>query len=601
MCKNDYHSKHHFIQVDMKKELCLKHKKKFEYFCYDCQENFCDEEIEKEHKYHEIVKINLKDEQYKKYSNFIKKTNEEIKRIIGFNQLVLDTGEKFKNNYFHLKSIINLGKSYNEENKRYSKDIKCFLNYLSIDIENSNIAIEHLKNKKSIQIYRNEKYINLHKKGLNEQDFKYISQIKFNQLKEIDISENQITNIQSFNRMSLPFLELLNLSHNEIQIIEPVSNLKSKNIQYIYLQNNKIEDMETFLKSYFPSLKILRVEGNNIREEILKLINKKYSDKIIYKSFEEQIKEFNKRYKFDISGDNEIIDLNGKKGGDEMLNYLFLIITYKTENKINKLILSNNGIKDPSILNRINFNKLETLDLSFNEITNLKFVSDMKTKDLKYLYLNNNPFNSVFPLFKVNFQNLKVVSLNDRIQHEKLEELKKYKICRGIEIDESNTFKRVPKDEFLCPECKEFVPEIIGIHADNKTIEFQCKKCGIFEFSSIFYLSELAKNNYLYTKCNICHEISKDNNDIFSYCYDCKMDYCRNCEINHQKKRHTKIIKVNEKNNKCLEHYDEEINKFCLDCGESICNKSNSNLHKEHKLIKLEDLKEEFLKYKNII
>ena len=165
--------------------------------------------------------------------------------------------------------------------------------------------------------------------------------------------------------------------------------------------------------------------------------------------------------------------INGKKGNDEMLNYLFLIITYKTENKINKLILSNNGIKVPSILKRINFNKLETLDLSFNEITNLKFVSDMKTKDLIYL---NNPFNSVCPLFKVNFQDLKILALNDRIQHEKLEQLKKYKFCRGIKIDESNTFKRVPKNEFLCRECKEFIPEIIEIHTDNKKIEFQYKK-----------------------------------------------------------------------------------------------------------------------------
>ena len=54
---------------------------------------------------------------------------------------------------------------------------------------------------------------------LDDQDFKYISQIRFNQLKEIEISENNITNIEPFNKMSLPFLEFLNLSHNKIQII----------------------------------------------------------------------------------------------------------------------------------------------------------------------------------------------------------------------------------------------------------------------------------------------------------------------------------------------------------------------------------------------
>ena len=285
-------------------------------------------------------------------------------------------------------------------------------------------------------------------------------------MKEIDISENNITNIQPFNKMSLPFLEFLNLSHNKINKIEPVAKLKSYNLQYIFLQRNNIEDLENFLESDFPSLKILRVEDNNINKEngeikeTLNKINKKYPERFIYKSIEEQINDFKNKYKIEISGDNEIIDLNGKKGGDEILKYLFLIITYKTENKINKLILNNNGIKDPSILNRINFNKLETLDLSFNEITNLKFVSDMKAKDLKYLYLNNNPFNSVFPLFKVNFQNLKVVSLNDRIQHEKLEELKKYKIYRGIEIMNLILLKEFQKMNFYAQNVKNLSPKL---------------------------------------------------------------------------------------------------------------------------------------------
>jgi len=56
--------------------------------------------------------------------------------------------------------------------------------------------------------------------------------------------------------MSLPFLEFLNLSHNEIQIIEPVAKLKSKNLEYIFLQRNKIKDLENFLGSDFPALKI---------------------------------------------------------------------------------------------------------------------------------------------------------------------------------------------------------------------------------------------------------------------------------------------------------------------------------------------------------
>ena len=38
------------------------------------------------------------------------------------------------------------------------------------------------------------------------------------------------------------------------------------------------------------------------------------------------------------------------------------------------------------------------------------------------------------------------------------------------------------------------------------------------------------------------------------------MEFCRKCEVKHReiKNMHTKIIKVNEKNYRCLEHYDKE-------------------------------------------
>ena len=335
-CKN--HLNHHnYIQLNKKKDYCLEHNKKFKLFCIDCEENLCGKELKNLHKGHEIVEINPKDKAYKEFSNFIETTNEELKEIIEFNNLVLNIGENFQNNYFLLRSIINLGKSYEEEKNRDSMDIKCFLSGLNKDIENLN--------KKGILYKKEICFLNIgnifiyHKEmKLDDQDFKYISQIRFNQLKEIDISENNIKNIEPFNKMSLPFLEFLNLSHNEIQIIEPITNLKSKNLQYIFLQNNKIEDIESFLKYDFPVLKILRLEDNIImeeNEEKKKLIDRKYKGKFFYKSMKDEIKEFKNKYCInDISEYNEEIDISDRKGGDEMLKYLFLIITYKSKNKI---------------------------------------------------------------------------------------------------------------------------------------------------------------------------------------------------------------------------------------------------------------------------
>ena len=183
------------------------------------------------------------------------------------------------------------------------------------------------------------------------------------------------------------------------------------------------------------------MEDNILRENSeYKKISKKYPGKFFYNSIKDQINDFKNEYKIkyvkneddknkddknkddknkddknkDISGDTEIIDLSDQNGkGDEMLKKLFLIIAYKTKNKIKKLILRNNKIKDPSILSRIHFSKLQTLDLSINEIANIDFLSVMQAENLKYLYLDNNNLNTIYPILNANFPDLQLLSLND--------------------------------------------------------------------------------------------------------------------------------------------------------------------------------------------
>ena len=490
-CKGEKHSTHEYIEANKKKEFCLKHNQEFKYFCFDDQENLCEKDI-KEHQNHKIEEIS----NYISYltdSNF-EEINTQLKNIIEINKIIL------KNETYFINSIKNIGQSFEEGNNRDSKDIKCLLNGLSKDIEISKNAIKELKDKYKVRLKRKDKYLHQYNKKLKDEGFKYISQIAFNQLKEIDISKNQIKDIKPFNKMSLPFLEFLNLSYNEIENIEPVAKLKSLNLKYIFLQRNKIEEIEPFLKCSFPALKILRVEGNYIngeneqdeekkkkKKEIFDKVKKKFSEKFIYKSLKEQLIEFNKKYnlgiyKFDsksnqnndeiyIPGEeksgekseekneeksdeeeyqliledgnenkisidkdeknNEIsekkvekivenivkIDLNDMKIGDKMLKYLFLIITYASENKIEKLILRNNNIKDASFLAIINFSQLKTLDLAVNEIKDSNFLIDLKADNLENLYLDNNYFKNFYPILNVDVNEI----LNSDILSEKEE------------------------------------------------------------------------------------------------------------------------------------------------------------------------------------
>ena len=115
----------------------MNHNKEFKYFCIDCNENLCEEEIHKEHKDHEIVEISNLVNSLIDYQNKVREINRELTNLIEFNDCFLKNEEIFKNKYYFLKSIINIGKSLEEGNKRNSKDIKCLLNGLSKDIKNS--------------------------------------------------------------------------------------------------------------------------------------------------------------------------------------------------------------------------------------------------------------------------------------------------------------------------------------------------------------------------------------------------------------------------------------------------------------------------------
>ena len=55
------------IEVNEKKKICLRHNKEFEYFCFDCHENFCENDKRMKHKNHKIKEIPNDREYFIKY------------------------------------------------------------------------------------------------------------------------------------------------------------------------------------------------------------------------------------------------------------------------------------------------------------------------------------------------------------------------------------------------------------------------------------------------------------------------------------------------------------------------------------------------------
>ena len=355
----------------------------------------------------------LKDEILKTNKEIIEKKNEQLKKIIKFNKIIKQSYEKYKNNYFYLKSFDNVYKSFEREKLRNSNELKFLFTAFNNEIEISDEAIEKLFYEKDIEIEREVESLLLNNKELKNEDIKCISKIKFNQLKEIDLSGNEITNIEPLFIINLPFLEFLNLSNNYIENIEPLREKNLKPLKYLFIQNNKIKDIQIFLDKDFPVFDILKLENNNIEENsdpLGRLISIYTKNKKILIT---KIDELKSKYNIECDENKKEMQLEGLKGGDLMLKYIFINIP--SNNNIEKLNLAGNEIEDPSILNRIQFNSLEELDLSRNNIKNLNFLKKLKAKNLKNLFLNNNKINNMSLLYNIKktFAYLENITFND--------------------------------------------------------------------------------------------------------------------------------------------------------------------------------------------
>lgn len=438
-CKNcfDKHSKSHYkIKVKEKRVKCLKHYgEEITQYCKNCLDNVCNKEKTNIHKDHEIKNFIDLNKNFIYYKKVIEEKNKFLSNLIKFNRIILNAGETLNENYFHLKNVIELGKLIDEENKRDSNNNESFFLDLNESIKIWKEIEEKLKNKE-IFLKRDELFLHLEGRNLENEDLQLISKIRFNQLKDINLSKNNIKDIEFLNRMQLPFLEYINLSENEIENIEPIANLNSRKLKEIFLQVNKIKNIDAFLEPKFGDINILRLEDNqiNIKEDDpnnknFKIILKKFKNKIKYKTIKEEIKEFNEKYSAKIESEKDKkIFLEDRLGGEEMLRDLYIIITYHTKNEIQVLNLMNNAIKDPSILKRVNFSCLTTFDLAVNEITNLIFLEQMKLKNLKKLYLNDNKISDISPLLKLELEHLTLLTLeNNNLDVEEIKNSGNYK------------------------------------------------------------------------------------------------------------------------------------------------------------------------------
>jgi len=260
--------------------------------------------------------------------------------------------------------------------------------------------------------------------------------LKLKKLQKLDLSHNTLTKIIPQGEFIFPSLKELNLANNQLTNL---GIFKFKNLETLNISYNAFKELpRLFTKTYLENLKKLNLSGNKFEktltlseftnlEELILTENEMKIDKLILNSLtnlkniiitKNRISNITLTFLPSITelklSNNEIqsieISAINLKELDLSKNKLkiFLYVNFKVP-MLQKLNLSKN---DLTLIDVINQEHLEELDLSYNQINSIKgvIVPNLKTLNLSY-----NQINSIVELI---VPNLKYLNLTNFTQVE---------------------------------------------------------------------------------------------------------------------------------------------------------------------------------------
>ena len=233
----------------------------------------------------------------------------------------------------------------------------------------------------------------------------------FISLKDLDLSNNNIEEIDSLMMGQFPNLKKLNLSHNKIMNIKNMNNdlLKFNRLEELDLSFNNIKKIN---KINIPSLKSIKMTDNPISEGIINFSELSYgADELV---LENKNDIFNFNYlKYDLNNAKKIINIiftyviekDNKNNILEKVNFKM----------INKFIIK--GFENVDFLINDTLDTLIELDLKYNNINDISIFNNVKfNNNLKELYINDNiyfqkGFNTLQKLKNIN---IKMIYMNKK-------------------------------------------------------------------------------------------------------------------------------------------------------------------------------------------
>ena len=131
---------------------------------------------------------------------------------------------------------------------KYNKKILKKLNIKKEDFEQF-IFLKEINRKFNLNIKDIDiKELNLENKNLVTDIIEFLSKIKFNALKVLNLFKNKISDIKVLEKVKFEKLELLNLNENNISNIDILEKVNFKELKELGLSKNKIEDIKVWKK-----------------------------------------------------------------------------------------------------------------------------------------------------------------------------------------------------------------------------------------------------------------------------------------------------------------------------------------------------------------
>ena len=367
-----------FDKVDITKYLkCKIHHKKYHYYCKYCKVNLCRECLskKKEHRYHALYIFDL----------HIYETNEIIYNIYS---ILNDESKKLnmeKIEYGIIEELLFLFSVI-------AKDFIYYPNYSHFKIFSSALSFfkaffSKTDNNKIIDdLEIKKKLIITYKKSLDQ------NMNNIHSIIEINIIKSNFNDISELCKLDLFSLEKLFLRENSISDIKPLINAKFKNIKFIDLEHNKIGDdnIPHLFKLKFEKLEELNLYSNNFTDPSI----------FGFKTGENEVNLPNLKVFF--LGNNKF---DWKLQKNKVKNYNF--------NKLKSIGLSCGLFDEISIsyLQYFNFEKLEKIYLSRNNIYSLNFVDKLELPKIKEFYINTAYIKEFAQLEK--YKTLKKIGLRE--------------------------------------------------------------------------------------------------------------------------------------------------------------------------------------------